>query len=391
MKSKHIKSIVLIILLLLMLSPVFMRLGWKYSKKINTNILVLDKTVLNHNFQEHVSFYWVLNNCRFVKPDSSIFSPMDDYYGFFPDEKGAYKIKDLESKDKKELEQLSSDYDMLVYTDAYGIYWAEWYNEYPSIKTKLKVGDRSPLIYGGLSKNELELLILMKNKKKLIVNEFNIIASPTPNHLRKQYEEEFDINWSGWVGRYYDNLDTTINRELPGWLINNYKKQYNGHWPFTQSGIVFVRNDDRIVILENQTHLDNDLPIIVTNPDYIKPYGLPKTIEYSFWFDICSAGPKNDIISEYHIESNPKGDSTLNLWNIPKVFPAVIKRNQDYPYYYFAGDFSDNNISMKTSYYKYIEKVDFLFFDSKIDDRNEFFWIYYRPLMSKILKDYYKQ
>ena len=392
MKEKLIVIISVVIVILLLLTPVFMRLGWKYSKKKETEIFILDKTVLNHTHQEHVSFYWVLNNNRYVKPYGNIFLPMFDYYGFFPDEKGGYEISDINSKSKKELEQLSIDNDMIYYTDAYGMYWAEWYDEYPFIRPKyppIEVGERSPLIYGGMTNNELELLKLMKNKKKLIINEFNIIASPTPNYIRKQYEKEFDITWSGWVGRYFENLDTNMNRELPNWLVNNYKEQNNNQWPFTKSGIAFVRNDDKIVILENQTDLINEIPIIITNPSYVKPYDLPTVITYSFWFDICYAGPKNDIISEYHIISNNRGEAILKMWNIPNVFPAVIKSNQDYPYFYFAGDFADNPISMRTSYYKYIEKFDFLFYKLSINDRKSFFWRYYRPLVTKILKDYY--
>ena len=70
MKEKLIKLILFIIIILLLLTPVFMRLGWKYSQKKETDIFVLDKTVLNHGYQEHLSFYWVLNNNRFVKTNT---------------------------------------------------------------------------------------------------------------------------------------------------------------------------------------------------------------------------------------------------------------------------------------------------------------------------------
>ncbi len=392
MKKFLMIFIPVLLVVLLLLTPQFMKWGWRYSKKKHTEIFILDKTVLNHTYQEHISFNWVLNNNRYVKPDGNIYLPMFDYSGFFPDEKGGYEISDIKPINQKELEQLSLKYDMIYYTDAYGMYWAEWYDEYPFIKPKyppIDVGERSPLIYGGLNRNELELLRLMKNQRKLIINEFNIIASPTPHYIRLRYEDEFDIDWSGWVGRYFDDLDTNVNKELPNWLVNNYMEQNNGQWPFTESGIAFVRNDDKIIILEDQTHLIKDIPIIITNSQYTKPYGLPAVLKYSFWFDICSSGPKNDVISEYHIVSNSKGDSTLSRWNIPNVFPAVIKSNQDYPYYYFAGDFADNKISMRTSYYKHIEKFDFLFYGSAVNERAIFFWKYYRPLVNKILKDYY--
>ncbi|MFA6618640.1 MAG: hypothetical protein WCT23_06200 [Candidatus Neomarinimicrobiota bacterium] len=393
MKEKLIKLIVIVCVLLFIVTPLLMWLAWKYSEKKKIDIFILDKTVLNRTYQEHLSFNWVLNNNRFVKTNGHNFLPGNDYYGFFPDERGGYDIYDLESKSNKELEQLSYDYDMVYYIDLYGIYWAEWHSEYPYIKPEqspFKVGERSELLYGGLTENELEFLKLMKAQKKLIINEFNIIASPTSYDLRKKYEKEFDINWSGWTGRYFASLDTNINKELPVWLVRNYKEQNNKQWPFKKSGIAFVRNDDKIVILENQTHLKYEIPMIITNSDYLELYDLPRVIKYSFWFDICSTGPKNDVISEYHILSNNKGDSILEKWNIPKDFPAVIKSNQDYPYFYFAGDFADNPISMRTSHYKYIKVFDFLFYKSVINERKSFFWLYYRPLLTKILKDYYK-
>lgn len=270
-----------------------MWIWWAYTEKKKLNIFVLDKTVLNQTYQEHISFYWVLNKFRFVNNEGNKYSPEKDYYGFFQDGKGGYSIKDLESKSTQVLEKLADDYDMVYYTDLYGIYWDEWYNEYPHIKPELtpgKIGERSELIYGGLTKNELEFIKLMKLKKKLIINEFNIIASPTQNYIREEYEKEFDMKWLSWVGRYFDNLDTAVNKELPRWLIRNYKEQNNNQWPFTKSGIVFVRNDDKIVILENKTHLEKEVPYIYTSNDYAEYFKVAPEIKYPFWFDICSTG-----------------------------------------------------------------------------------------------------
>ncbi len=88
-----------------------------------------------------------------------------------------------------------------------------------------------------MSKEDIGLLQRMKDKHKLIITEFNTIGSPTPPEIRRQFEEMFAIRWSGWIGRYFENLDTTVNKELPRWLINNYLSQHNHRWPFKKDGV----------------------------------------------------------------------------------------------------------------------------------------------------------
>ncbi|MDA3854352.1 MAG: hypothetical protein PF444_08965, partial [Bacteroidales bacterium] len=327
-----------------------------------------------------------------VKADHEFYIPNKDYFGLFPEGNGEYLINDLDKNTGKELNALADEYDMVYYTDLYGIYWTEWHNEYPEIKPEQlpgRVGEGSRLLYGGLHKNEFALLRLMKERQKLIINEFNIIASPTSWRLRKEYEKEFHVNWSGWVGRHFENLDTTINKELPRWLIRNYKQQNNDHWPFTKSGIAFVNNAGEVTILENETHLNSKTPVIHTSKNTAEYYRIPEEINYPLWFDICSTDTTNQVISKYIIHTNSMGDAILKQWHIPKEFPAVIKRKADYPYYYFAGDFADNPMAMKAAKYKYIGEFNAIFYDTSADEQKYFFWTYYRPLLSQILDDYY--
>lgn len=393
MKKRVIKILFIIVALLIFTLPLNMWLQWHFSDQREMKIFILDKTVINQNVQEHVSFNWVLNYNRYVKENKAFYIPNEDYYGFFPDGNGAYSTKDLKQDTEEDLNTLADEYDMVYYTDLYGIYALDWHNEYPQLKPNQplgKVGEYSPLIYGGLTKNELGLLKKMKSRKKLIINEFNIIASPTSKFLRTEYEKEFKVNWTGWVGRHFENLDTTTNKELPIWLIRNYKKQNNNEWPFKESGIAFVNNSAKVVILENETHLKIKFPIIKTPKKTAEYYGIAPIINFTYWFDICTTDSSNQVLSNYFINTNSKGDSIMNKWEIPKKFPAVIKRKKDYPYYYFAGDFADNLISMKTSKYKHIDGINYLYKDSSSEQKRSFFWRYYNPLMSKILDDYYK-
>jgi len=383
----------LILLLLVLIGlPVFMWVSWNMADEKPLEIFILDKTVLNDNYQEHQSFNWVLKNKKYVKSDGDFYLPERDYYGFFPDGKGSYTTNDLEGKTIEDLERLADSYDMVYYTDLYGIYWIEWHNEYPHVKPEEDpglMGERSAWIYGGLSQNELTFLRLMKARNKLIINEFNIIGSPTSLGIRREYEEEFDITWSNWTGRYFSTLDTTKSEEIPHWLVRNYMKQNNNEWPFKNSGIAFVRNDDFIVVLENETHLNIEVPYIYSGEKLVDNYGVAKKIKYPYWFDICASGNLNEVLAEYRIDSNTRGDSILKRWNIPKEFPAVIKSKQDYPYYYFAGDFADNPISMKLARLRHVEKFDYLIYSPITQERRSFFGLFYRPMVTKILDDYY--
>lgn len=392
MKRKQIISIIILVLLLLI--PFFAWLVWYYQSDKEMKVLIVDKTVLNKDVQEHVSLKWILNHERFVKEDGDSYDPDLDYYGFFPDEEGGYEIHDFSLFEDYQLDSIIDYYDMIYYTDAYGIYIAEWWDAYPEVApkdyNKIPPHERSRHLYGRLTKPELQILQGMKDQKKLIMTEFNIIASPTRNNERKAFEEMFSLEWSKWVGRYFYSLDTTVNQELPGWVKRNYVHQY-GEWPFENSGIIFVRNDDRIVIVENDTHLTHEVPIIHTDSIYCAIYGIPEEMKYPFWFDIISIEEPNVRISEYHISVNREGDSILSHFDIPTVFPAIIKAEGDYPFYYFSGDFADNPISTNSSYFKQSALASSMSYDEMTKERISFFWDFYRPLTTKILTDYYSK
>lgn len=388
--KKQIISIFLLLLIICM--PLVSLMLWYGQDDKQMNVLIVDKTVLNKDVQEHSSLNWILNHERILKSNGDLYDEELDYFGFFPDEKGDYKIKDFDDYLEYQLDSLVDNYDMIYYTDLYGIYVAEWWDAYPEVAPKgykkIDPTERSRHLYGKLSQSDMYVLRRMKEQKKLIMTEFNIIASPTRQRERKEFEELFSMEWSSWVGRYFDILDTTINLELPGWVKRNYVAQ-NGEWPFLKSGIVFVRSDDRIVIVENETHLEIEVPYIITPENYCEEYGMVEEMKYSFWFDICYFDEPNVVISNYHLSLNREGDSILNHFNIPTVFPAVVKSEGDYPFYYFAGDFCDNPIGLNSSKFVKSHWGSSFAYENVPQERVSFFWDFYRPMTSKIINDYY--
>lgn len=366
------------------LAPLIMWIAWLVSPKTKLVAAIVDKTVLNKDGQEHISLSWVLNQERYSKTSKKSYQLSHDYYGFFPLQKEKFKIKGLERFSDKQLNQLSLDADLVYFTDTYGIYNNEWYKEG-------KANERSGILYGGLSTQDVEFLQLMKNRKKLIVTEFNTIGSPTDSTTRSRFENTFSIKWTGWTARHFENLDTLLNKELPKWLINNYKNHNQNNWPFKKSGIAFVNNDDRVVILEDSVHLVDPMPKIISKENGQKEYGLPLEIKYAFWFDIIEYDNKiNRSAADFKINVNDRGLTEMKKNGIPAVFPAVTYHNgNDYRFYYFSGDFCDNPIAFNSSYFKGISYVKWLFYDErKPMERHSFFWNFYRPMVTKILEDY---
>jgi hypothetical protein len=377
------KNKILLISASVLALPILMFIFWwlKPSKKMV--VAIIDKTVLTTDGQEHISLTWILNHERLTKTNTKRYGISNDYFGFFPKENEKFKIKGLERFSRSQLKQLSEDADLVYFTDTYGIFQSEWYKQTTSERT-------SGILYGGLSNNDLDFLEMMKEKNKLIITEFNTIGSPTTTENRNRFESLFAMNWTGWTARYFDSLDTLKNTELPKWLIKNYKAANQNRWLFKRAGIAFVSEKDEVVILESNTHLTNELPMIVTNKFGVEKFGLPERIKYPFWFDIIIPNHSvNESVSNFEISTNEKGKKELAKYGIPAVFPAVLMHQKnDYQFFYFSGDFCDNHISMKTSYFAGIDFFKFLMYDTEDSmERNSFFWNFYKPLMTTILKD----
>ena len=370
------------LLVFILLLPVWMWLGWVFTPNTKLVAAIIDKTVLTREVQEHISFNWILNHQRYTKTSKKAYESAHDYYGFFPLSDEKFELKGLERFSSNELVQLSEDADLVYFTDTYGIYNNEWYK-----------GKKGPygIVYGGLSNKDVEFLSLMKAKNKLILTEFNTIGSPTRLENRARFEELFAIKWTGWTARYFDNLDIEVNKEIPLWLIDNYKKSHQGEWPFKRSGIAFVNDSEKVVILEDTTHLTNPMPHILSKLYAMENLGVPEKIKYPFWFDIILPQPAiNQTVASFKISANQKGLAELEKFGIPSEFPAVtMHKGEDYSFYYFSGDFSDNPINLKTSYFKGIRFFKGMFYnENDPTERAGFFWNFYRPMLSNILKDY---
>ncbi len=359
-----------------------MFLVWLFTPSQKLDVLIIDKTVLDKSALEHRCLTWILNHSKFRKSDGSTYK-LNHYYGFFPIKRPKFTTQDFAKYTPQQLDATVDAYDMIYFADLYGIYANEWYKD-------RDINERSRLVYGGMTLNELYLFKRFREQKKLVIGEYNMFASPTSGYVRKEVENSMNIRWTGWSGRYFIDLDTLNNPDLPKWVYRNYMAQNEGKWPFKKGGMVFAHEDETVVILDETKDLKEKTPSIITDRNFLEYYKLKEKTPYFYWFDILQSFDSAQVKAEYHLYTTIRGDTILKRYGIPKIFPAVIEQNEPGKLFYFAGDFADNPISFNISYFAGIKFLKRLFYTKDPSDRRYFFWNYYRPLVTKILKDYEK-
>jgi hypothetical protein len=375
---KALKIVILVISVSVIVAVLGLYIIWLGYPKKEIDLFILDKTVKDMEYSKHRSLTWLLNNSRFIHKNGDNYSVSDDYYGFMPQDNKQYEIKRISLE---QIDSLSNSYDALYYADTYGVYFNEWFRGF-----KKGQGGENSVIEGGINQNDYLLLKNMKDKKKLIIGEYNILSSPTSELLRFKTEEIFGITSTGWTGAYFESLDS-VSEMVPTWIIDIYKNQYNNDWAFKNAGIILI-NGSNVLVLEMNKQLNFEKPVISITNKLTEKYNLPMTINYINWFEVISSSDTCDVLANFQINATESGDSLLRANNIPVSFPAIVAYTKNANNsYYFAGDFACNPVhtlfSRLANSRKIMTKI-------KKDDANMFFQNFYFPLMEGILTDYTK-
>jgi hypothetical protein len=242
---------------------------------------------------------------------------------------------------------------------------------------------------GGLTISDYLFLEEMTKRNKLVIAEFNFFASPTTEAIRSKTEELTGVYWSGWTGMYYDNLDVRKNEYLPLRIVEAYRSQSGRNWSYTGSGIILAHENGSVVVLENETHLDIEVPLIITPADKAKKYGVDKQVHYPHRFDISYTTDTMEVISYYELSVNEKGESLLRSNNIPCRFPAVIGNPNQGNFYYHGGSFSNYDLPVLAGLLRSTRSMDFLLYNDNVESRSKFLWKYYNPFVSAVISNYY--
>jgi len=372
--------ITIIVLIIILILPLINFIRWSFQEKKPIDIVILDKTVPTLDRLNHKSFNWILTNERFVKKEKKTgYSYKKDYYGFAP----TRPLKEYGSTRKEyhlsEMMDLPEQVDAIYFTDTYGVFFNDWY-------AGINKSRKSRKIYGGLNNTDYLLINEMRNRNKLIILEYNTFDYPTPAFESYRTQEKLGIKYTGWSGKYFEELDST-SKNFPIWMTAMYRKQYKKPWTFSKPGIVLL-TEKNILILEQGTDLINPFPHIVTDEANCTKYKVPPSVAFENWFDIIDPLQSN-VISKFRLETTAIGDTTLSSFMLGNEFPAVIQEPVDQRTYYFSGDFANNDVCYGTSRIKGFPRLKGILYSDKPDDTRRFFWLYYRPLINSIFTDYY--
>lgn len=309
------KSIVFFILIIffigLLTSPFWL---WKLKGTKELNVLIMDKTVPDSSYREHEGLVWILNNQKYVKSTNDSYIKQKDYVGFKPDANKNVRVSTLP-------EDLSK-YEVIYFTDQYGVYEEEYFG-------MNNLGERSDKIYGGLELEDIAKVekALFQNNNKTLIAEFNTFASPTSDEAREKITNLLHVSWSGWIGRYFSDMDST---EVPIWVKENYERIYKKKWAFKDFGMVLINKDDHVVVLSGDELLQKKMLFSTTDKGE-KIFGESITSEYGYWFDIVEAKEMNDVLATYTFPVNKKGKAIITEYGLPSQFPAIIQNsNQQY-------------------------------------------------------------
>jgi hypothetical protein len=372
--------IVVIILAIIIALPVINLIRWSTQTKKPLDIIIVDKTVPTLEREHHKSFVWILTKERFVnKERNTSYSYKRDYYGFFPQRPLRDKKWDRNDYRLSDLINLADKNDAIYFADTYGVFFNDWFRG-------INKSRKSRKIYGGLNNNDFLLLKEMKDRNKLIIMEYNSFDYPTAQFESVRTQEKLGITFSGWTGKYFSSLDTTV-KDFPIWMTAMFRKEYKKPWTFTKSGIVILKDKD-IVVLEEGKQLKNSMPQIITDGASTQKYGVVPSVAFDQWFDIIDP-LQNNIISKFKLDTTPLGDSLLVNNALLNEFPAVVQDPVAKRTYYFSGDFATYDLPFWTSRIKGVEKLNGILFSDKADDTRRFFWLYYKPLINSIFSDYY--
>lgn len=347
---------------------------WQLEGEKKLQVAIIDKTVPDESYREHLGFNWLLKALKYVDSNNQSYK-LNDYFGFKPNtNKENYSIRQLPDS--------YADENLIYIADTYGVYQ----EDFPWIEKK-REGDRSKLVYGGLKMNEWKAIAnrLNDDKKVTLVAEFNTLASPTDETVRNSMSSVFGIQSSGWMGRYFDELDYRQNNEIPKWIVDKYGES----WRYKGPGFLLINErQNKIVVLKTGEDIDKKGIWLKFTKFGKKEFNLEQSVKYNYWFDIVTSEDQHDVLANYDWNLTKNGKRKLVQEGIPTSFVAVNKSQvKNATSYYLAGDFND--LSKTPTFY---QMKSFLTISKYINHFSDsaFYWDAYVPMMKTILHQAYE-
>ena len=357
-------------------------LTYRFRPARRLDLVVLDKTVPFRNRIEHRSLFWLLEHLNVVKPDGTGYRVDNDYLGAFPGPVPGdppERTRDLTTADVGSAR--------LVYlADTYGVYR----DDLRSGREEKAALERSPKIYGGLTQDEASAAAGAPASGKTLVAEFNTLGSPTGTAARGTLEAALGVRWTRWIGRYFPHLDDA--GEVPGWMRRDYEREWGKPWKFRGAGYVLMQDDEHCEVLRTGFEADSVGLTIEIEPGRGPDLGSARGgVPYPYWFDVVDDGGGGATrLASFHWHATPSGRERLAARGLAEVFPAVTRRDgsPSGAAWYLAGDFADNPMDTRpVPFAGYLALRGFIESWKVAPSETAFYWMFYAPMMRKILTE----
>ncbi|MHB8961596.1 MAG: hypothetical protein ACYC5K_00365 [Saccharofermentanales bacterium] len=346
---------------------------WMLKPARTLDIVVLDKNVridqidrhnnLTGEYRKHRGLFWILNNQKFVKPvDGGMYDYRKDYFGPV-----------LDSSNNKiglrDLEKPAETADLLYLADAYG-------------------DEDSDSTARGITAGDLDVISKMYQDGTKVIGEFNISGLPTSAEIRSSLEDIFGIDFSGWCGRYVDELND--DADVPEWARMLYKKQHGRTWDLAGSGLLIVSDKESLIVLQEGVDYDEGTLKVEILPLYACRFG-DLSVSYYNWFEVVVPRKGTEVIADYTLSLTAAGKTRVSGVFTGGRFAAVTRRaDAGRSAYYFAGEFSDY-VEQGDIYYSVIAaRLNNLFSQDRRGNITNFFWKFYIPVVGVLLDEAYQ-
>ena len=346
---------------------------WYIQPDNQLQLRVVDKTVPDREYREHKALFWGLNHQKVLSPERSRWRLSEHYIGYYPGTPDLVEDRKTRLLDERDLEHA----DAVFIADTYGVYRGN------NTQLETERPDHSPFIFGGLQASEARRLEQFVVDGGSLIAEFNSFASPTPDSIQQRFEKILGIEWSGWVGRYFEHLDST---EIPAWAIRNWEQKHLRSWPFEGPGLLLVHGDSRILVLRFPEDIASRgvLLDIHSGEDLT---GWVNDTQYPYWFAVSETTDESKAVASFELDVTNSGRHRVDEFpNLTTTFPAVTINSEAPVRIYLAGDFSDSPENLGPYFFAGYDELNWL--TAHLNDplsarhRN---WTFYQPLLTNII------
>ena len=343
--------------------------SWHVGRERPHDVLVVDKTVAKPNYRKHAGLFWVLRHEKIVQRSTGEALALDrDYVGYQHNPDGQPRIVPIPDQPS----------DLVYIADTYGVYEDDLQDR--------PLGLRSPLVYGGMSLDEVRQTKRNLKPGATLVAEFNCIASPTVGQAREELSDALGVVWTGWIGRHFAYLDLTV--DLPLWIPRTWKRQTGKPWRFRGPGYVFVNEQGHLIVLVEGVDTPTPAFRITVDDATAERYGTARRQTWDYWFEIMEARPGAEVLAHFNLALTDTGRRKMRGVPIDGPIPAIIRtKRPGHLAYYFAGDFADQPNLPEAYRYRWLPKIRAWLGAEHRDDQQAFYWRIYVPMMQRIIAE----